>query len=441
MADTTNLPSQDEALITDDNNINQVTDPENNNVSEKTNPIRAFLTENLKTITSGFLSGIFSVAAITYVITNLLITNYITAIGFGSLKNASVTTDSTTHSIIFNSAILLGVCLYIFCLAPVPLRILYSEGKNKYFKFEEHKSDNFKLIKIPLLFVCFATFPIVAFILAICNKDINLSFLTPFFLTAILYLLIYWKGDRKIFLAKSWYYMLITLFFCFLCTSTFFPFYFLLSQIDYSFPLNTLPKLKEIPGDIQALFGLWLVYTLLFGLRIHLNSILQYILDILFVLLLVGLLIIFSPKTFILPLVEHTGIKDDHAYIYKVSKENFDKYLLDDIPEYWGINFTKPNTFCAKSPKFKDCPLLFVNQKKDGVITSIYFSSVVIYRDEKREVLCPPTIDMHTMLKKFVRDEDRMSIQSNCFAIPTGIIEPTPLTKETLLLHKSSLES
>ena len=84
---------------------------------------------------------------------------------------------------------------------------------------------------------------------------------------------------------------------------------------------------------------------------------------------------------------------------------------------------------------------MFVNQKKNGVTTNIYFSSVVIYRDEKREVLCPPTIDMHTMLKKFVKSEDRMSIQSNCFAIPTGILEPTPLTKETLLLHKSSLES
>ena len=115
--------------------------------------------------------------------------------------------------------------------------------------------------------------------------------------------------------------------------------------------------------------------------------------------------------------------------------------MLDDIPEYWGIDFTKPNTFCAKSPQFKDCPLSFVNQKKNGVTTNIYFSSVVIYRDEKREVLCPPTIDMHTMLKKFVKSEDRMSIQSNCFAIPTGILEPTPLTKETLLLHKSSLES
>lgn len=401
-----------------------------NNSPTENNTALNFIKVTSKDILIGLITTLLSGFAITYFITREFITHYIDLIGFDALEQYVITNESTVHSLTWSISTLVFSIIYILCFAPMLLRFFYSNNR--------HHVENFQrvnpFLSILVITIIFSAFPLVALLLAYNEWDINLAFIAPILLAIPIYLILYFENGREqLTIGQIFSYLSSSIIFTFSCTLALFPFYFLLTKIDYASFLGTSIS------DGTMLFSLvilWLVYILFYGIRIIYNSIHQYIIDISIAVFSLLLILAFSPITIILPVVEKSGIKDTSPQIYKINESDYETYLEKHIENYWISSSNNIVNNCIGSKEKLECTFLRTEKESKTELNSIYLNLLTIYRDDDRHIVCPPNYRIQDILRKGESAENRDKLVAKCFSVPTSILQPTSLSVLTLKENK-----
>lgn len=363
--------------------------------------------EALGTLILGILSG----TTIAYFISRVFIRSYLDTIGFGGLAYDALLDNDTISAFTLGIGMIIFLYIFVFTLPSLLLRHLYHEQVHLMQSFH----DKYKLrIDIYLALAIFFL-PVTIPLLLEAGQKIEWYFVINLIIPILLWSVITYHNSirkdtnnkrqfdkGKLFSLNTLKLFIVALIFSMLLVVTFFPFYLVISAIS-----NLGVDFK---GSWIVAIVIWLFYSLFCGFRITENHRVHLLLDFILGLGLLFITLLYSSNTINMPIATFVGIKDPSARIYKISEKDFNE-IEKNIITLWDNNM--PSNQCL----FQDTmPNYKIRSAKNSLTKDTYLSTIVIFRDSKNLILCPP--DYNIGYK-----------QSNttCFLAKSEIFTPTNL--------------
>ena len=374
-----------------------------NNSPTENNKVLDFIKAPSKEIIIGLITTLLSGSVISYVISRMFIKSYMTTIGFSTLEYSALTNYETVALLTLAIFTVLLAIVFIFSFVPMYLRFTYNDTKPL---FEEIHNEYSQYIDW-FFFFCFLL-PLGILILVFLEKSFEYYVLTGLS-SGLIFLFILFKSWNLTKAEDKFKIVYNGFLFSMLTFLAFAPFLKIIETID---SLNVESWTFYLVVSI-----VWVLLSASYGFRITKAQPIHYLIDIAVSILVLLGVIIMSTNTIKIPIANFVGIKDDEAYIYKISSDDFID-IENNIKAFWD------DAYSSKQPpnnQSKDTEGYYLASAINSLNGDIYLYAKVIFRDGEHAILCPPQY-------KVGKDE----YNETCFITKSAYLVSTPLTMPTL---------